>query len=284
MSLLCSATYIIIKRRIWLHKCEFLPHSCGWNHQRRTCCCREQQCIYNVVENALILKPRPTKSSTSATLKITGWSGFDGLKLDLYICARLPPTLLPWQRLKFLVSPFPCSQSPQLCFNQPHIQGERSVLLKNTFDSKLQAWHEPESLSSLSRYLNGSSSSGPSAIPPAATCRASTTWSRPSLSSTSSSTLVSASCSVFSVTGCRRDSLPFVLMQALLLIEHFYTRHDSRAGGVDDNKSQRTDPGTPWDCVVFRLDSRCPFVATPVSSICRPSFQSDLDPSDSFCV
>lgn len=57
-----------------------------------------------------------------------------------------------------------------------------------------------------------------------------------------------------------------------------------QGGGVHVNKSQRMDPGTPRDCVVFRLDSRCPFVPTPVSSICRPSFQSDLDPSDSFCV
>lgn len=170
---------------------------------------------------------------------------------------------MPWQRLKFLVSPFPCSQSPQLCFNQPHIQGERSVLLKNTFDSKLQAWHEPESLSSLSRYLNGSSSSGPSAIPPAATCRASTTWSRPSLSSTSSSTLVSASCSVFSVTGCRRDSLPFVLMQALLLIEHFYTRHDSRAGGGRRQQVSENGPRDPLRLCCLSSRFSLPFCRHP---------------------
>lgn len=57
-----------------------------------------------------------------------------------------------------------------------------------------------------------------------------------------------------------------------------------RGRGVHDNKFQRMDPETPWDCVVFRLDSHCPFVPTLVSSVCRPSFQSDLDPSHSFCV
>ena len=59
------------------------------------------------------------------------------------------------------------------------------------------------------RYSNGSYSSGPSAIQPAATCKASMTWSLRSLSSTSSSTLVSFSRSILSVTCCQCDSLPF---------------------------------------------------------------------------
>lgn len=92
------------------------------------------------------------------------------------------------------------------------------------------------------RYLNGSYSSGPSAIQPAATCKASTTWSLRSLSSTFSSTLVSSSRSILSVTLCRCDSLLFFSLQDLVLIEHFYTRHDFRAEGswqeVSENQPQ----------------------------------------------
>lgn len=93
------------------------------------------------------------------------------------------------------------------------------------------------------RYSSGSYSSGPSAIQPAATCKASTTWSLRSLSSTFSSTLVSSSRSILSVTCCRSDSLLFFFsLQDLLLIEHFYTRHDFRAEGswhqVSENEPQ----------------------------------------------
>lgn len=93
------------------------------------------------------------------------------------------------------------------------------------------------------RYLNGSCSSGPSAIQPAAMCKASTTWSLRSSSSTSSSTLVSTSCSILSVTCCRCDSLPFFLLRELLLIEHFYTQHDSRAGGFMTASFREWTPG-----------------------------------------
>lgn len=129
---------------------------------------------------------------------------------------------------------------------------------------------QTESLCSVSRYLSGSSSSGPSAIPPAATCKASTTWSRPSSSSTSSSTLVSTSCSVLSVTGCRCDSLPFVLMQELLLIEHFYTRHDSRAGGFTTTSLREWTPG-PREIVLS-------FVSILVALLFPPLFLPSVGP------
>lgn len=59
------------------------------------------------------------------------------------------------------------------------------------------------------RFLNGSCSSGPFGTQPAATCKASTTWSRRSLSSTFLSTLVSSiSLNLFAVS-CWCDSLLF---------------------------------------------------------------------------
>lgn len=179
------------------------------------------------------------------TLKITGLSSLDSLKINLYVCARLPcQTDFPASHLKFLcfllspprqvlswawTLPFRSASYSRGAVGSP----ENPILSSHLYGLPALHHHRrrTDSLCFLSRYLNGSSSSGPSAIPPAATCKASTTWSRRSSSSTSSSTLVSASCSALSVTGRRCDSLPFVLMQELLLIEPFHTRRGFRAGG-----------------------------------------------------
>lgn len=132
----------------------------------------------------------------------------------------------------------------QTCIsNQTDVQKKEFVLEKNTFaplDFKFTSicftnFASPGSklnpcVWSFWRYSSGSYSSGPSAIQPAATCKASTTWSLRSLSSTFSSTLVSSSRSILSVTCCRSDSLLFFFFIARLASNRAFL-HPARLQG-----------------------------------------------------
>lgn len=187
------------------------------------------------------------------TLKITALSTVASFKISIYSTYCMCQTAMrDWEsaaallialaRLKFLGFLLLCFRPAfriSLTFKRRNLFSRKALLhhlILNSHHGVLQTLHRqaPNWIPVFGlfwRYLNGSYSSGPSAIQPAVMCKASTTWSLRSLSSTSSSTLVSSSSSIFSVTRCRCDSLPFFSLQDLLLIEHFYTWHDFRVEG-----------------------------------------------------